>query len=137
MSTETSLRSLFTEWPPPGFRLAFSGDLAEITVPDVLSLLSQGRRSGLLVATASGIERGMAFVEGDILWARSEDAAEGADPSRTLDGLLANAAGGRFDFFRAPADFDPPGDRISTVELLLDCLRRHDEARSHAQDKSA
>lgn len=137
MSSESSLRNLFSEWPPPGFRLALSGDLAEIAVPDVVSLLSQGRRSGLLVTTMGGIERGMAFVEGDVLWARSEDAGEGEDPARTLDGLLRSAPGGRFDFFRAPDDFDPPGRRISTVELLLDCLRRLDEARSAAVDKSA
>lgn len=126
MST-SRLRSIFGIWPPSGFRAVLEGDLADISVPDVFSLLHRGRRSGLLVFVSGGVERGFAFAEGDILWVRSDEASEDTFPALALGGLLRSGVGGNFTFLRAPTAFAPAGERIPTVRLLLDCLRLIDE----------
>ena len=124
---------------------ALAGDLAEIPPSDLLSLLHQGRRSGILLASSHGIERCAVLIDGQVTWAASTSPAErievhGPDVPeeqlwKQLDekaieivfGLLA-ADTGTFTFLRAPAGVKLPAVfALDTQAVLLDGLRRLDE----------
>src|SRR5512143_3421419 len=57
-------------------RPALAGDLASIPPSDLLSLLHQGRRSGVLLASSSGVERCAVFIHGQVTWVSSTSPAE-------------------------------------------------------------
>jgi hypothetical protein len=88
---------------------------------DLLSILAQGRRTGLLlVRTREGAEHALALQDGNAYW------GEPGDPRATTDALV-RLEQGQFAFVRAP-DLQLEGDSIAVNELLLDSLRRLDEA---------
>src|SRR5207302_3756315 len=100
---------------------ALAGDLAGIPASDLLSLLHQSRRTGILVASSGGIERCAVLIDGQVTWAASTSPAEriaAADPRQSRDelwkeldrraieivfGLLASESG-TFAFLRAPPE---------------------------------
>lgn len=95
---------------------------------DVLSVLAQTRRSGLLVVRGSdGTERALALVDGDVTWAASTEPSEAYSASETVFGLV-RLTDGDFTFLRAPPGVLPDADPVSLQHLLLDGLRRADEA---------
>ena len=126
---------------------ALAGDLAEIPPSDLLSLLHQGRRTGILLASSNGVERCTVLIEGQVTWVASSSPAERLmvqkedastdDLWKQLDekaievvyGLLA-AESGTFTFFRAAAETRLPAVfALDTQAVLLDGLRRLDEMR--------
>lgn len=66
---------------PKGAVLA--GDLAEIQPSDLLNFLHQGRRTGVLLARVSEVERAIVLVDGNVAWACS------TSPGEKLGELLA------------------------------------------------
>jgi hypothetical protein len=128
---------------------ALAGDLGAIPPSDLLSLLNQGRRSGILLASCRGVERCAVLIDGQVTWVASSSpverlTVEKASPQtptedlwRLLDekaidvvfGLLA-AEEGTFAFLSVPPDVKLPAVfAIDTQAVLLDGLRRIDEMR--------
>lgn len=98
-----------------------SGSLKEMSLPDVIQILSNGRRSGTLSLSAKGV-RGNIFFHDGALWDASfgtHQAAEAVYEMLTLDD-------GDFAFSRGGS---PAERRIhdSTETLLLEGMRRLDE----------
>ena len=124
-----------------------AGDLAAIPPSDLISLLHQSRRTGILLATSGGVERCAVLIEGQVTWVGSTspterlvvEQAEGPaeDLWKQLDekaieivfGLLA-AESGTFTFLRPPEGARLPAVfALDTQAVLLDGLRRIDEVK--------
>ena len=105
------------------------GDVAGMPVPDLLNILSHGKRTGLLVSqSVEGVERALGIVDGDVTFAASSQPGEGNDPREIAVGLLRLTAGA-FTFLRGPAGvLQGVEPALGIQELLLDGLRRIDEA---------
>jgi hypothetical protein len=109
-------------------RATFAGDLADVQPSELLNFLHQGRRSGVLLARTSGVDRAIVFINGNIAWARSTSPSERlAGVGEVFLGLLV-ARAGTFAFLQGvnraalPAAFS-----LDTQAMLLDGLRRLDE----------
>ncbi len=114
--------------PMPGLKPVLWGDLAEIGAGDLLGLLEHHRRTGLLVVSCDGVERALALIEGQLVWARSEEPAENADAAAVVRGLLTGGVG-TFSFLRADEAELPSGEPRELRVILLDGLRQLDESR--------
>jgi hypothetical protein len=112
----------------PGVRPVLWGDLAELAAGDLLGLLEHHKRTGLLVVSCDGVERALALIEGQLVWARSEEPAENGDAALVVRGLLTGSAG-TFSFLRADEADLPSGDPRELRVILLDGLRQLDESR--------
>ena len=109
----------------PGFRPVMWGEHSL----DLLNMLNQMGRSGLLIVRGEDAsERALAFECGDITWAASTEPSEGDRIEDVVYGLVALQAGA-FTFLRGPEGSLAGGERQPTHHLLLDSLRRLDEAR--------
>lgn len=64
------------ERQPPVGRIAFCGDLDGLPFADVVMMLAQGRRSGLLHLLAAGTQRILVFANGDLVAASSTNPGE-------------------------------------------------------------
>jgi hypothetical protein len=103
------------------------GELSGLPLPDLLSVLSHGRRTGLLLVRGrDGSERALGVVKGQVTWAASS-AMEEYDVREVAFGLV-RLHHGEFTFLRVPDGLLPEGAGASTTELLLDGMRRLDEA---------
>ena len=103
------------------------GELSGLPLPDLLSVLSHGRRTGLLLVRGrDGSERALGVVKGQVTWAASS-AMEEHDVREVAFGLV-RLHHGEFTFLRVPDGLLPEGAGASTTELLLDGIRRLDEA---------
>jgi Domain of unknown function (DUF4388) len=112
----------------PGLRPVLWGDLAELSAGDLLALLEHHKRTGLLVVSCDGVERALSLIDGALVWANSEEAAEQGDPAGVVRGLLVGGAG-TFSFLRAEGTELPAGEPVGLRALLLDTLRKLDESR--------
>jgi hypothetical protein len=112
----------------PGLRPVLWGDLAELAAGDLLGLLEHHKRTGLLVVSCDGVERALALIEGQLVWARSEQSEENGDAAAVVRGLLTGGAG-TFSFLRADEADLPSGDPRELRVILLDGLRQLDESR--------
>jgi hypothetical protein len=107
------------EWKP-----VLWGDLGGMPAADLLEILTHGRRSGLLLVLGDDdSERALAMHEGHVTFQATSEPLE-REPSDIVFGLIRLRAG-QFTFLRGPV---PQGEGPSTQELLLDGLRRLDEA---------
>lgn len=105
----------------PEWRPVLWGELSGMPAVDLLNVLAQGRKTGLLLVRSSlGVEHALAIQDGDAYW------GEPGDPRATTDALV-RLKQGEFALVRAP-DLQLQGDAIPVNELLLDSLRRLDEA---------
>jgi hypothetical protein len=103
------------------------GELSGLPLPDLLSVLALGRRTGLLLVRGrDGSERALGVVKGQVTWAASS-AREEHDVREVAFGLV-RLHHGEFTFLRVPDGLLPEGAGASTTELLLDGMRRLDEA---------
>jgi hypothetical protein len=107
------------------WKVVLWGDLAGMPAADLLNILSHGGRSGiLLVLGDDDSERALGLSGGCITWFASSEPLE--QDERDLAFGLVRLEKGDFTFLRGPV---PPGEGPSVQELLLDGLRRLDEAR--------
>ena len=103
------------------------GDLSGLPLPDLLNVLSHGKRTGLLLVRGKDAsERALGLVDGHITWAGSSVTTE-MDVREVCFGLV-RLHHGEFVFLRGQASALPAGEAISAQEALLDSLRRLDEA---------
>lgn len=109
-----------------GFSPVLWGELSGMPLPDLLSVLANSQRTGLLlVRSREGSERALGVVRGQVTWGASSDPAE-RDVRDVAFGLV-RLHNGQFTFLRAPDGVLPEGEGASAQELLLDGLRRLDE----------
>ena len=109
------------------FRPVLWGELAGLPLPDLLSVLSHAKRTGLLLVRGKdGSERALALLDGHLTWAGSSATTE-MDVREVCFGLV-RLQQADFVFLRGPASSLPAGEAISAQEALLDSLRRLDEA---------
>jgi len=102
------------------------GELSGLPLPDLLSVLAHGRRTGLLLVRGrDGSERALGVVKGQVTWAASSHPSE-RDVREVAFGLV-RLHHGDFTFLRAPDGALPEGAGASATELLLDGMRRLDE----------
>jgi hypothetical protein len=121
------IRGLLT----PDFKAVLWGDLSSLHVTELVAVLSQGRKTGMLLVEREGAERLFGFVDGEVVSAfhTGRPESEPQDASATLLGLLEKP-GGTFTFLRGPAGSVPKGfPALSTQEVVLEALRRLDESK--------
>lgn len=99
-----------------------AGNLRDISLPDVIQALSNGRKTGLLHVMAGGTEGEIHFLEGAIA-----DATFGRATKQEAIYAMLTLKDGEFSL---DPSFKPPGRVIhdSTEALLLEGMRRMDEA---------
>ena len=79
---------------------SMAGDLAEMQPSDLLNFLHQGRRTGVLLTRADGVDRAIVLLEGNVAWASSTIARERqGGVVETFLGLLV-VRSGAFVFLR-------------------------------------
>jgi hypothetical protein len=109
-----------------GFSPVLWGELSGLPLPDLLSVLSHGRRTGLLLVRGRDTsERALGVVKGQVTWAASSAPHE-HDVREVAFGLV-RLHHGEFTFLRVPDGVLPEGAGASTTELLLEGMRRLDE----------
>src|SRR5258706_8993724 len=100
------------------------GDLAGMPIADLLNVLSHGNRTGLLLIRGEDdSERAIGFHNGFATWSASSEPSEHTAREMALG--LVKQQKGEFTYLRGPV---PAGEGPSAQELLLDGLRRLDEA---------
>lgn len=72
-------------------RAVLAGDLAEMQPSDLLNFLHHGRRTGVLLARAGEVERGIVVVEGNVAWACSTSPGERLGELLARSGLIERA----------------------------------------------
>jgi hypothetical protein len=109
-----------------GFTPVLWGEISGLPLPDLLSVLSQARRTGLLLVRGrDASERALGVVKGQVTWAASS--ATGERDIREVAFGLVRLHHGQFTFLRIPEGVLPEGAGESTTELLLEGMRRLDE----------
>jgi hypothetical protein len=104
----------------PEWRPVLWGDLSGMPAVDLLNILAQGRKSGLLLVRApDGMEHALALQDGCVHW---------SDPGSQRDTVdaMVRLQQGAFSFVRA-TQLSLDGTGTPVHELLLDSLRRLDE----------
>lgn len=56
--------------------MSFTGNLKTVAFPDILQLLSSGKKTGILVITKGSVQKEICFKEGNIIYAQSKNAEE-------------------------------------------------------------
>ena len=51
--------------------MSFTGNLKTVAFPDILQLLSTGKKTGILVITKQNIQKEICFKDGNIIYAQS------------------------------------------------------------------
>ena len=109
-----------------GFTPVLWGEISGFPLPDLLSVLSHARRTGLLLVRGrDASERALGVVKGQVTWAASSVTSE-RDVREVAFGLV-RLHHGQFTFMRIPEGVLPEGAAESTTELLLEGMRRLDE----------
>jgi hypothetical protein len=102
------------------------GDLAGMPMADLLNIFHWSRRSGLLVVRTGDEQRVLGFREGEVVMARSTLGNETSARDVCFALLLQEA--GSFVFLRGPLYAFRSIEACDVQEILLDGLRRVDEA---------
>jgi hypothetical protein len=107
----------------PQMRATLSGNLAEISVFDIVQLLENNHLTGILSVRKSGATGKIYFTEGLIVNASVGDVS-GLEAFRHL---MQDANGGFFVFEKSQVGFAQVIQASSNTSLILDLLREYDE----------
>ncbi|HSO75354.1 MAG TPA: DUF4388 domain-containing protein [Blastocatellia bacterium] len=99
-----------------------SGNLAEVSLFDIVQILENSRLSGALTVSSTAASGEIHFDEGLVIGAKS-----GVDMGRKALGNLAGAADGSFEFEKSNAVYNRTIQATSNTALILDLLRTKDE----------
>lgn len=116
------VRQILARADEPATARGVSGSLTEMSLPDVIQILSNGRKSGRLALRSGGKTGEISFGDGAI-WDARFGTLEGEDAFYTLVALQTGD-------FRLDPEHVPKDRKIqqSTESLLLEGMRRLDEA---------
>ncbi|WP_245678090.1 response regulator [Chondromyces crocatus] len=109
--------------PPAVEQTAIEGDLSQMSVATVLTVLEMERRTGLFEVTSKKRRAHLELAEGTL--ARGTVGALRVPPLSVLRNMLAWRVG-RFSFH--PADVEPPSERRTIAAYLLEATRLEDES---------
>lgn len=107
----------------PQMRATLSGNLAEISIFDIVQILENNHLTGILLVRKSGVTGKIYFTEGLIVNA----ALEGESGLEAFRRLMQDANGGFFVFEKSQVAFAQVIQTTSNTSLILDLLREYDE----------
>jgi hypothetical protein len=99
-----------------------SGNLADVSLFDIVQIIENSRLSGALSVTSTAAAGEIHFDEGLVIGAKS-----GVEIGRKAMGNLAGAVDGSFEFEKSNAVYDRTIQATSNTALILDLLRSKDE----------
>jgi hypothetical protein len=119
--------------------MALTGNLEDVSLPEILQLVHLTRRSGRLSIEQYGRSGHIDFAQGRVVGARSPGSV--FDEPDAVDGIsvaireLVLWTHGSFELIAMPAGASPPADEdgIDTQMLLLDALRILDERKAKGE----
>jgi len=124
----TAPASALPTGPPP----TLAGNLAEVSIFDVVQVLENNHLTGTLVITKDPIEGKVYFTEGEIVNATLDKHA-GVEAFKQL---MQAANGSYFTFSKSPVPFAREINATNNTSLILDLLREYDEEQ-HADGVTA
>ena len=99
-----------------------TGNLADVSLFDIIQIIENSRLSGMLQVTSSAVCGEIHFDEGLVVGAKS-----GMDFGRKALSLFAGAGDGTFEFEKTSESYDRTIQTTSNTALILDMLRIKDE----------
>lgn len=117
---------------PAGPPATLAGNLAEISIFDVVQILENNHLTGILAITKDPLNGKVYFTEGEIVNA-TIDAVSGVEAFKQL---MQIANGSYFAFNKSPVPFAREINAANNTSLILDLLREYDEEQ-HAEEVMA
>ena len=102
--------------------MSFTGNLKTVAFPDILQLLSSGKKTGILVITKKNIQKEICFKEGNIIFAHSKNAEE--DFLGSL--LLKQGRISKVDLERALYLHKTTGKKLGMILVDLELFNRNE-----------
>jgi hypothetical protein len=126
------LESGKTGGPPAGVlrgtSKSITGDLADISIFDIVQILENSRMTGVLALQSGARAGNVYFNEGQVV-----DATYGQSVGLDAFAEVVDFSTGQFEFEKAPSPFQQRIESGSNTSLILDILREKDEARHGLQ----
>jgi len=122
VSVTGQLRDVKSEAPPQRSQKILTGNLADVSLFDIIQIIENSRLSGMLQVTSSTVCGEIHFEEGLVVGAKS-----GMDFGRKALSLFAGAGDGTFEFEKTGQTYDRTIQTTSNTALILDMLRIKDE----------
>jgi len=113
---------------------AFEGNLAQVSIATLLSVLEMEHRTGIFEVVAPGRRAEIHFEDGSAVRGRIQGTL--VAPLAALESMLG-CERGRFSFLPQPLPVEPPVRGVGIGELLLEALRRRDEQERDATNQSS
>jgi len=104
--------------------MSFTGNMKTVAFPDILQLLSGGKKTGILVITKGNIQKEICFKDGNIIYAQSRNADE--DYLGTL--LLKQGRISKVDLDRALYLHKSTGKKLGMVLVDMELFSRNEIA---------
>jgi hypothetical protein len=111
-----------------GSTKSITGDLADISIFDIVQILENSRMTGALVLRSRGHAGNVYFNDGQVV-----DATFGQKVGLEAFSELVEFGNGQFEFEKSPNRFQQRIEASSNTSLILDVLREKDEARHGLQ----
>ena len=118
--------------PPPtgivrgsGGAKSITGDLADISIFDIVQILENSRMTGVLTLKSGVASGNVYFNDGQVV-----DATYGQKIALDAFAELVEFGTGQFEFEKSPNRFQQRIESTSNTSLILDVLREKDEARN-------
>jgi len=122
VSVTGQLRDVKSEAQPQRSQKILTGNLADVSLFDIIQIIENSRLSGMLQVTSSTVCGEIHFEEGLVVGAKS-----GMDFGRKALSLFAGAGDGTFEFEKTGQTYDRTIQTTSNTALILDMLRIKDE----------
>jgi hypothetical protein len=106
---------------------SITGDLADISIFDIVQILENSKMTGTLTLRSGGRAGHVFFNDGQVV-----DAVYGQKISLEAFSDLVEYTDGQFEFEKSPSRFQQRISATSNTSLILDILRDKDEARHEA-----
>jgi hypothetical protein len=106
---------------------SITGDLADISIFDIVQILENSKMTGTLTLRSGGRAGHVFFNDGQVV-----DAVYGQKISLEAFSDLVEYTDGQFEFEKSPSRFQQRIESTSNTSLILDILRDKDEARHEA-----
>jgi tetratricopeptide (TPR) repeat protein len=117
---------------PAGPPATLAGNLADVSIFDVVQILENNHLTGILGITKEEINGKVYFTEGEIVNA-TMDKDSGVEAFKQL---MQAASGSYFTFNKSPVPFAREINAANNTSLILDLLREYDEEQ-HADEMAA
>ncbi len=108
---------------PSGPPATLAGNLAEVSIFDVVQVLENNHLTGILAITKEPLNGKVYFTDGEIVNATVEETAGVA----AFKQLMQVASGSYFTFHKSPVPFAREINAQNNTSLILDLLREYDE----------